>query len=445
MTFPVVGDIVTKKIVSIDIDSSVMDAVDKMLEFEHRNIVITDNDKFYILHINNVIEMYLKKYDLTIPLKKLELTPATTMYKRQSVLETMELLNQGIEYICVLDEENKLYGLITYTDITSHIDPDTLMENYRLEDFLKLGRRMKWIDTNEKISKLVEEMLDDSYDNVIVLKDLKPIGILTTKDIMHLIKTKANLDVEVSAHMSQPVESICKKASIKDALAFINKKHYKRVVVVDDKGNLAGVISQKELITMTYSKWATLMKRYQKELKEINEVLKNKNKEFETRASTDSLTGLYNRYKFSQLYLSSYTTMTQRELPMSIILLDIDYFKRVNDSFGHDIGDQVLIQVSHAFLRVLRNEDIVCRWGGEEFIALLPTASLEIAAHLAEKLRRFIEELEIDTVGHITASFGVAEVQIGETMKDVIKRADKALYAAKKLGRNCVKTQEDVE
>jgi len=136
--------------------------------------------------------------------------------------------------------------------------------------------------------------------------------------------------------------------------------------------------------------------------------------------------------------------MVQRHNKMSLILLDIDFFKKVNDNYGHNMGDQVLIQISHTLLRTLRNIDIICRWGGEEFIAILPTAPLEIASVITEKIRKSIEELDIDIVGKVTASFGVAEVKEGESMEDVVDRADKALYLAKDSGRNCVKTELDI-
>jgi len=252
------------------------------------------------------------------------------------------------------------------------------------------------------------------------------------------------LDVPISKHMSSPVDSISKNSSIKDALNFAKDKKYKRVVVVDAEGKLSGIVSQKELISLTYSKWAMLMKEYQSELSEINSMLENKNKEFELMASTDALTGLYNRHKFLELYVSSYKSMVQRHNDMSIIMLDIDNFKKVNDSYGHNIGDKVIVQIAHALLKNLRNIDIVCRWGGEEFIALLPTASLKNAQELAQKIREHIVELNIEVVGNVSASFGVAEVREGEDMNDVIARADKALYLAKNSGKNCVKSEKDL-
>ena len=444
MRFPSISDIASTTVIHINSEASISDAIELMLENNHRNIVIKDVDIFRILTVVDILNMQSKNIDLTSPLKDLDLTIVPTISKTKNVLDTLEYLSASIEYICVLNEDKSLYGLLTHTDITINIDPDTLMDNFRLKDFLKLGRKMKWVNKEEITSVLLNEMVVSKFDNAVIVENKKPIGILTTKDVMRLIKHKEELSLPVSAHMSSPVDVINKKSSIKEALEFVKKKHYKRVVVVNDNGELSGIVTQKELISLTYSRWAVLMKEYQKELSEINTILEHKNKEYETMASTDSLTGLYNRRKFSELYLSSYKAMTQRHNEMSIIMLDIDFFKKVNDTYGHNAGDKVLIQISHVLLKTLRNIDIVCRWGGEEFIILLPTADIKNATLLAEKLRGYIQDLEIDLVGKVSSSFGVSQIREGEEMNISIARADKALYLAKDSGRNCVKTELDL-
>lgn len=444
MKFPTIGEIATTSVVSIDVKSSISDAIEMMLDHNHRNIIILDGDVFRILTIVDVLNIQTKKMDLNTPIKDLILPVVPVIYKYKNVLDTLEYLSENAEYLCVVNEDDSLYGFVTHTDITSNIDPDTLMDNFRLQDFLKLGKRMKWVNKDEKTSDLINEMVHNSFDNVIVVEDSKPVGIFTTKDVMKIIKDNKELDLPVSKYMSTPVDTITRGASVKEALSFVKEKRYKRAVVVDENGDLSGIIAQKELISLTYSRWAVIMKEYHEELSEINAMLEDKNKEYETRASTDSLTGLYNRFKFSELYNSSYKSMVQRHNDMSLIILDIDHFKKVNDTYGHNAGDNVLIQVSHTLLKTLRNIDIVCRWGGEEFVILLPTANLEQATLLAEKLRAYIEELEMDVVENITSSFGVSKVKEGDDMTTVISRADKALYLAKHSGRNCVKTEEDL-
>ena len=444
MKFPLIKDVASTQVIYVDIGVSILEAIDMMLQNDHRNIILQDNASYKILTVLDVLKIQENKVDLHLSLDALDLKCLPTIKADENVLNTIEYLNNSVEYICAVNADNSLYGLVTHTDITSHIDPHTLMDNYRLIDFLKVGRQMKWVSKDTIISDLLSDMVNGSLDNVIVVEDMKPIGILTTKDLMILIKQKVQLDVEVSKFMSSPVDYIDRNASIKEALEFVQMKKYKRVVVVDEDTKLAGIVSQKELISLTYSKWATLMKEYQEELHEINSMLTNKNREFETMASTDSLTGLYNRYKFSELYLSSYTSMVQRHNDMSLILLDIDKFKNVNDTYGHNVGDSVLIQVAHTLLKTLRNIDIVARWGGEEFVVLLPTADLKNATKIAQELRKQVEILEIDLVGHISISLGVSTVIEGDEMDEVINRADQALYLAKNSGRNCVKTQEDI-
>jgi diguanylate cyclase (GGDEF)-like protein len=443
MKFPMICDIATTTVISIDIHNKISDALDVMLHQEHRSIVIIDKFFFKLFTVIDILEIKEKQISLDTPLSALDLQTLPTIKKYQNVLETLEYLARSIESIAVLNEDNSLFGIVTHTDITRNIDPETLMENYRLADFIKLGRRMKWVGKNEKTSKILSEMVRESFDNVIVVDDATPLGILTTKDIMRLIVEKRDLDLPVCEYMSSPVETVNKNISIKGALEFLKSKKYKRIVATDDAGKISGIVSQKELISLTYSRWAMLMKEHEAELNEINTLLQNQNKEFETMASMDSLTGLFNRYKFSELFVSTYKTMMQRDSKMSLILLDIDFFKKVNDTYGHNHGDKVLLRVAQTLQQTIRNIDIVCRWGGEEFVVLLPTASIDNAIAIAEKIRTNIENLEIEPVGKITISCGVAKVQSFDNMKSAIEKADKALYLAKESGRNRVKSELD--
>ena len=403
----------------------------------------TDKKMFKIFTVIDILEIKEKQISLETPLYELDLQSIPTIKKYQNVLETLEYLARSIESIAVLNEDDSLFGIVTHTDITRNIDPETLMENYRLADFIKLGRRMKWVKKEEKTSTILSEMVRESFDNVIIIDDSVPLGILTTKDIMRLIVENQNFDFPVCEYMSSPVDTVNKNVSIKTALEFLKNKKYKRIVAVDDEGVISGIVSQKELISLTYSRWAMLMKEHEAELNEINILLQNQNKEFETMASTDALTGLFNRYKFSELFVSTYKTMMQRDSKMSLILLDIDFFKKVNDTYGHNHGDKVLLRVAQTLQQTIRNIDIVCRWGGEEFVVLLPTASIDNAIAIAEKIRINIENLEIESVGKITISCGVAKVQSFDNMKSAIEKADKALYLAKESGRNRVKSELD--
>lgn len=443
MKFPLISSIASTSVITIDSRRSVAEAMDMMLKHDHRNVIVEDDGCYRILTIVDILNIQKSDSNINVLLSELDLLQIPRITKNKNVLDTLEYLNNDLEFICVVNSDNSLYGLVTHTDITSNIDPHTLMENYRLMDLLKLRHEVKSLTKDTATAIVIEEMINHSLDNVIIVENMKPIGILTTKDILRLIRNKSDVQVAVSNYMTSPIDTIHENSLIKEALELVKEKHYKRVVVVNDEDVLVGIITQRELISLSYDRWATMMNEHQEELSEINSILEHENKEYKILASKDSLTGLYNRDKFSELYMSSYLTMTQRENAMSMLLLDIDLFKKINDTHGHNMGDKVLIQISNTLLKNVRSNDIVCRWGGEEFLILLPTINLEDASILAKKLKTHIEEMKIDAVGKITASFGVAEIVIGEKMKNVIDRADKALYLAKHSGRNCVKTELD--
>lgn len=164
-------------------------------------------------------------------------------------------------------------------------------------------------------------------------------------------------------------------------------------------------------------------------------------KRIEELSITDRLTGLYNRLKLDEL-LSLQVNMAHRyETPFSAIMLDIDKFKSVNDTYGHQVGDTLLQEIATVLKTNVRQEDILGRWGGEEFLILLPSTTLEGAIQLAEKLRVAIEVYDFTTVGKRTSSFGVATYAKGDDTKTVVGRADEALYRAKANGRNMVDSE----
>jgi diguanylate cyclase (GGDEF)-like protein len=155
-------------------------------------------------------------------------------------------------------------------------------------------------------------------------------------------------------------------------------------------------------------------------------------------ATTDPLTGLNNRLKFDQALASEMLRSQRYKTPLSLVLFDVDHFKEVNDTYGHQIGDKVLIQLSRFMPGHIRNTDLVARWGGEEFVILVPGSDGQTAYQFADKLRDAIGQVQLEEVGTVTCSFGVAQYADGDTAETFISRADAALYRAKINGRNRV-------
>lgn len=162
--------------------------------------------------------------------------------------------------------------------------------------------------------------------------------------------------------------------------------------------------------------------------------------QMEQAAGTDRLTGAWNRRRMEDGALRHIALSARRSDGLSLIFFDIDHFKRINDAYGHEAGDRVLVALADIVRRQLRGSDALIRWGGEEFIALCPATTLAGATILAEKIRQAVETAPIPEVGPLTISLGVAQHQTDETLISWIARADAALYRAKEQGRNRTET-----
>lgn len=175
-----------------------------------------------------------------------------------------------------------------------------------------------------------------------------------------------------------------------------------------------------------------------RDLDERNKELKAVSKILQSLAYTDVLTGLPNRRAGTsevQAYIQRYNLDYQ---PLAVAVLDIDLFKQINDTFGHPVGDEVLCAVGQTLKETIRPNDRVYRWGGEEFLIVLPNTMIEFSSVVCQRLRENITQVSVSNVGTITASIGVANFVKGDSFDSILRRADKALYTAKKNGRNQV-------
>lgn len=173
----------------------------------------------------------------------------------------------------------------------------------------------------------------------------------------------------------------------------------------------------------------------------LNEELRAKEAELLEKATTDFLTGLSNKRAFDEFASSEIKRSRRYSLPACLVLLDLDHFKKVNDTFGHAGGDKVLAEIGALLKRMTRQHDLVARVGGEEFGLLLTHTDIESGHAVAEAFRREIQQLDIKHAAiklNVTSSFGVAELRESDTLETLIERADQYLYQAKDEGRNRV-------
>lgn len=176
----------------------------------------------------------------------------------------------------------------------------------------------------------------------------------------------------------------------------------------------------------------------ERELTETNNLLDSRSRYLEQLARTDNLTGAFNRQGLQEAMALGLNEWRQDGKLLSIVMLDVDYFKSINDTHGHAVGDKVLSRIAKLVQDNIRATDLFARWGGEEFVLVCRNTRLHAASQIAEKLRLVIAEEPFDVVGKVHASYGVATLRTDETLEQFFERVDAALYDAKRHGRNRV-------
>lgn len=200
------------------------------------------------------------------------------------------------------------------------------------------------------------------------------------------------------------------------------------------KSASAGSSSMEQQLADTGKLLELASKRLVEQQRQFEDIIQS----LQQQAERDGLTGLYNRRKFNAVCGNEILRGRRYDLPLSLIMVDIDRFKCINDTFGHLVGDQVLVEVAHLLADRMRESDTLARWGGEEFMILAPHTGLSQALVLAEQIRGVVEGNRFSTAGKLTCCLGVTQQCDNDTVDWLIHRADTALYHAKNNGRNRV-------
>lgn len=178
-----------------------------------------------------------------------------------------------------------------------------------------------------------------------------------------------------------------------------------------------------------------------KQKAQLENIVYERTLELQRLANFDALTGIYNRRKFSEILEGEMERAKRYFQPLSLAVLDIDHFKKINDCYGHSEGDKVLESFAEILRNNLRQSDYFARWGGEEFIVLMSHTDMKTAERVAEKLRTLVGAIAYGNDVSISVSIGIASQQPNEEINSLINRADEALYIAKNSGRNCVRVK----
>jgi len=295
----------------------------------------------------------------------------------------------------------------------------------------------------QKSNKLQD--LLDAQDNIVILTDGQEIT-MYNKAFTRFFSNEVVEDFEESR------SCICKYfldhedyfslAKIKDGecwIKYLQKQDKKDRVVKLMDGNF-----REKLFSVSIEEFKEKDYRYVISFSDIT-LIKNEAKRYEVLAIYDNLTNIYNRQKFNEVFSYELNKQKRYDEKLSLIMFDIDHFKSVNDNYGHNIGDQVLVNISNAISDIIRVQDTFARWGGEEFMVLLPHTDLEGAYRVAQKMRVAIESLSFTHIPHVTSSFGVIECSKSMSSIDIINSVDESLYRAKESGRNRVVKYRELE
>ncbi len=340
------------------------------------------------------------------------------MNHKLASVELFHPLAQKWMRITVFPLSNDIFACIFY-DITTEY-----LQEQEIESFFATNLDLLSVcDTDGNFMKI-----NQSFEHILgyAIEELVGMNIL---DLVHDDEVTAINDAMKDLAAQKPIRRLVTRFQCKDGtdryIEWNAVQHGKYIYAaardVTEKRNMEIQLNKKndELIMMT-------------------EALKKKNEALELLAVTDELTGLFNRHYFYQKIEEEAERSDRYNEPLSMIILDLDNFKRVNDTWGHLVGDEVLKQTAVIVSHMIRKSDILARVGGEEFVVLMPETDIHGALRAAEKIREALDKNTHPIVGRYTGSFGVAERIKDETFDSWLQRSDEALYRAKKGGRNRV-------
>ena len=286
-------------------------------------------------------------------------------------------------------------------------------------------------DGNEILTDLrVHELYSQFFEHDMETETLRQTGALIEASVAKVIE-----------HLNDANKSA---ANYGERLNNFTGKLSEKIDQVELEKIVSAVISETHQMRRRSEQIAGDIKESSLEIMELRRSLENVRRE----AHTDSLTGIANRRSFDDRMRSALQEARENEEALSLLMIDIDHFKKFNDSFGHQLGDKVLQLVARIFKTQIKGRDTVARYGGEEFAIILPATKLAGAAALAEHIReavasrRIVQKRTGEDFGGITLSIGAASLRGDEPGEAFIRRADEALYTAKREGRNRVITEQ---
>jgi diguanylate cyclase (GGDEF)-like protein len=324
-------------------------------------------------------------------------------------------------------------------DIILCVDDDSTVLNALRSVFAKnFGSELEveFAESGPEALEIATDLREQGRELGLVITDFMMPGMKGDEFLVRLHEMSPNT-VKIMLTGQSDLTGVKRAINHANLYRFLEKPFLNEDIVLTVRAAVRAYCQERDLIRQNEE-----LRRLNAELEQIvaerTRELVEKNRELEVLSVTDRLTGLHNRRKLDEVLEEELVRCRRYGQAFSVIMMDIDHFKRINDSHGHHVGDTVLQEMARILRERTRDADALARYGGEEFVIICRHSSLDGAVETAERIRTAIAGNEFPGVGHATASFGVAACCEGDTSENLLERADAALYRAKGAGRNRV-------
>ncbi|MEA1051531.1 PAS domain S-box protein [Lamprobacter modestohalophilus] len=279
MIFPTLRSIATAEVVILPNTATLAQAVQTMNRHNIRDVVVRTESGYRLVLPSLLLSLQIKGVPLSTPLSDLELPEAALLDPEASALDGLKAIHNHSEHICLVDQASQLQGIVSYTDLAGSLDPQVLVEMQSLGELLH-GIQPLVVPETMSLQDVVKRMDQGHVSASLVTREARPVGILTQRDLLKLLGAEADWQAPVSSFMSAPLRTLDEETTIAEALTFCRHHHIKRVVVVDPDGQLLGLISQRDLVSLYDNRWFVMLKDHQQQRDELNRELQEQEKKF---------------------------------------------------------------------------------------------------------------------------------------------------------------------
>jgi len=433
-----IGQIAHLGVTTIDCNASIKEAINIMIKNNLRDVIFEVDSNHRIFTVSDLLDYTKNSADLSVSVQSLPQHNLSKIGENKKIEDAFSLFDtSGERYLGVTNKDELLIGVVSYSDVIGALDPGIFIKKKLIRDVI-LPLNQSAVSPNAITKDILQYLSTPESAVIVVNDDSYPIGILTPKDILLIVQESKDTNKPVCDYMVSPVDMVSDGLTINEVLEYIQKTGFKRAIIVDQKNRFIGAVKQSDLASYTLNHWSEMVHGRTIELAKTAKMFETQAKDYARNAVTDPLTEIGNRRMFNDAVNREMARYNRyQDSPFSLILIDIDHFKNINDTHGHAKGDEVLQAMVHAIKPLLRETDIFCRWGGEEFVVLLPATNLEGGRLLAERIRAHLHGEVVENIP-FSLSAGVGKYRVKESLDSFIQRVDVALYQAKENGRNRV-------